>query len=119
VETAKEFGINRGNLYSHIRNHIPFRARRKRPETTEEKFEELEHELSRLRVLALCGEKVGEALRVVVAQRALLELQIRKEGGLDAHHKKLILNSRPPEGDYRVEFVNGKARTVAEEAGKE
>ena len=118
VETATEFGINRGNLYSHMRKHIPWRSdRAKKPETVEEKLTQLEYEFARLRVLAESGEKVGEALRVLVAQRNLLELLLRKAGQLDSHHKKLILNAQQPAGDYRVEFVNGRPRTV--EANKE
>src|SRR5271156_4945911 len=120
VETAKEFGINRGNLYSHMRNHLPWRTSRRKPapETIEEKFAELEFELSRLRALALCGEKVGEALRVVTAQRNLLELEMRKGGLLDASHKKLILNAAAPTGDVEVVYENGRARSRTVEAGE-
>jgi hypothetical protein len=117
VETATEFGINRGNLYSHMRKHIPWRSdRAKKPETVEEKLVELEYEFARLRVLAESGVKVGEALRVLIAQRNLFELLLRKEGGLDAHHKKLILNAHPPAGDVEVTFQRGRVKAV--EVGK-
>ena len=85
VETAREFGINRGTLYAHMRNHLPWRsARTKKPETTEEKLADLEFQLARLRALAEAGERVGEALRVVAQQRNLLELEMRAEHRLGA-----------------------------------
>jgi len=120
VETANEFGINRGNLYAHMRKHIPWKSdRAKKPETVEEKLVDLEYQFARLRILAESGQRVGEALKVLVAQRNLFELLLRKEGQLDASHRKLILNQRPMEGDYRVEFVNGRPRTVPIVAGEE
>jgi len=119
VETANEFGINRGNLYAHMRKHIPWKSdRAKKPETVEEKLMDLEYQFARLRILAESGEKVGEALRVLVGQRNLYELLLRKEGGLDAHHKKLILNSRAPAGEFQVVFENGRPKTVPVTAGE-
>jgi hypothetical protein len=116
-ETAAQFGFDKQTIGYHKRHHLPFRSRRvKKAETVDEKFAELEFELSRLRVLALSGEKVGEALRVVIAQRNLLELEMRKEGGLDATHKKLILNAHPPAGDVEVTFQGGRVKAV--EVGK-
>jgi hypothetical protein len=110
---AKQFGFGYQVVSSHQRKHLPWRSRKTpKPRTVEEKLEQLEYEFARLRVLAESGEKIGEALRVLVAQRNLLELLLRKEGGLDAHHKKLILNSQQPTGDYEVTFENGKMRTV-------
>ena len=69
----------------------------------------MKYELRRLRVLADCGEKVTESLRVIVQQRTLLELQMRKEHLLGATHRKLF-PPEMPEGDYEIEFVGGKPR---------
>lgn len=118
-ETAREFGINRGTLYSHMRNHLPWRSRRvKAAATAEEMLEELDFELRRLQVLGECGEKIGPAIQALVARRNLLELRMRSEGRLDSTHRKLI-GARPLEGNYEVQFVNGRPRTVPVPAGAE
>jgi len=118
--TAKEFGFSWGCVRHHKRHHLPYRsARAPKPATAEEKLADLEYELDRLRVLAECGESVGGALRVVTQQRSLLELQLRKAGHLDATHRKLLLNARPPSGDYQVVFERGRPRTVAVEGESE
>jgi hypothetical protein len=77
-----------------------------------EQLEDLKFELRRLQVLGECGESVTGAIAAVNARRQVLELEARLSGLLDAHHKKLILNSQQPTGDYEVTFENGKMRTV-------
>jgi hypothetical protein len=101
-------------LKEHRKRHLPWRnPKAKPPETVTEKLADLGLELKRLQVLAECGEHVAEALSVVRERRQMLELEARMEGRLDATHRKLLLKDRPVEGNYRVEFVNGKPRTVA------
>src|SRR5271169_464627 len=79
-EVAQEFGFNRQTVAYHKRRHLPFRSMyAKKPETADEKMKDLGYEFARLRALAECGEKVGEQLRVLVAERNLLELLMRKE----------------------------------------
>lgn len=110
AETAREFGFTRGILYWHIRHHLPFRSSRaKPPETTEGKLKALEYEFARLRALAEAGEKVSEQLRVLVAERSLLELMLRKEGALDATHRPLL--PQPLEGEFEVVFQAGRPVT--------
>lgn len=112
--TAKEFGYKFGSMMHHRRHCLPWRnARTKKPETTQEKMQDLEFHLSRLRALAEAGDRVSEALRVITAQRTLLELQMRAEHRLGATHSKLFPPS-PPEGEFSVEFVNGKPRGRAQ-----
>jgi hypothetical protein len=112
-ETAKEFGFNRMTMAYHRRKHLPYRSERApKAVTVVEQLAELKYELDRLRVLAETGEPIGAAISAVTAKRAVLELEARLAGLMDAHHKKLILNSQQPAGDYRVEFVNGRPRTV-------
>jgi hypothetical protein len=113
---AVEFGLNRGTVFNHLRKHLPWRSRR-RPKavTIAEQLEELKFELHRLQILGECGEPIGGAIQALNARRAVVELQARLEGRLDATHRKLMLAARPLEGDYRVEFVGGKPRTVAVE----
>jgi hypothetical protein len=72
---------------------------------------ELEFEFARLRALAEAGEKIDGPLRVLVAQRNFLELMLRKEGALDATHRKL-LPPQPMEGEFEVIFEGGRPRTV-------
>jgi hypothetical protein len=113
-KTAMEFGFSPGQVQWHKRHHLPFRnSFGPKAATAQEKLEELEYELARLQVLAECGESVGGALRVIVAKRSLLELQLRKEGFLDATHRKLMMASRAPAGEFEVQFVGGRPKAVA------
>ncbi|MGB2621022.1 MAG: hypothetical protein WA857_21860 [Candidatus Acidiferrum sp.] len=73
---------------------------------------ELKRELWRLQLLAEAGENVSGALQVVRQRQSLLELEARTAGLLDATHKKLILNNRPPSGDFEVVFSGGRPKTV-------
>ena len=116
AEAAKEFGYRPGTLRYHKEHHLPYRPTkgRKPALTTEDKLKDLEFEFSRLKALAEAGEKIDGPLRVLVAQRSLLELMLRKEGALDATHRKL-LPPQPMEGEYTVIFENGKPRTVAKQ----
>jgi hypothetical protein len=108
--TAKEFGFDPQSIRYHKRHHLPFRSRKvKKAETVEEKLGELEFELARLRVLAMSGEKVGEALRVVTAQRALFELELRMGHKVTSHRKLLPATPMDGEESYRVEFRDGQA----------
>jgi hypothetical protein len=115
---AREYKLCRGSVWNHFKAHLPWRLqRRPKSVTVREQLEDLKFELLRLQVLGECGESVGGAIAALNARRQVIELEARLEGKLDAHHKKLILNSQQPAGDYRVEFVNGRPRTV--EASKE
>lgn len=110
---AVEYGIKPYALRYHRRWHIPWRhANAKKPETCEEKMGELEYQLGRLRALAEAGEKVDQALRVLVAQRNLLELQMRAEHLLGATHMKLFPAKTDLDEDMTVVFENGRPRTV-------
>src|ERR1700691_4662982 len=83
---AAEYGFNAQTLRYHRRKHLPWRKEGIKAVTADEKMAELEYQLGRLRALAEAGEKVDQALRVLVAQRNLLELQMRKQGFLGATH---------------------------------
>jgi hypothetical protein len=101
-------------IKNHKLNHIPYRAANfPKPVTTAEKFADLEYQLARLRCLAEAGEAVGAALKVVYAQKSLLELEMRAEGRLDPTNKKKMLASPDMASDYEVVFVNGRPKTVA------
>jgi hypothetical protein len=109
--TAKEFGFNAQTMRYHRQKHLPWQRKdTPKPETTEAKLRQLEYEFARLRALAECGERVGEALRVLVAQRNLLELMLRREGQLDATHRALV--PQPADGEFEVIFEGGRPRTV-------
>jgi hypothetical protein len=114
---ARAYDLNRGTVFNHLRKHLPWRSRRRpRPVSVQEQLEDLKYELHRLQVLGECGESISGAIQALRERRAVVELQARLEGRLDATHRKLLLAARPPEGDFRVEFVNGRARTVPVEA---
>jgi hypothetical protein len=101
-------------IKNHKLNHIPYRpANYPKPATTAEKFADLEYQLARLRCLAEAGEEVGGALKVVYAQKALLELEMRAEGRLDPSNHKKILAAPSADQDFEVVFTNGRPRTVA------
>jgi hypothetical protein len=106
-----EFGIKKDILRYHRQKHLPWRKHNTpKATTTEGKLAELEFEFARLRALAEAGEKIDGSLRVLVAQRSLLELMLRREGLLDATHRALI--PQPVDGDYAVVFEGGRPRTV-------
>jgi hypothetical protein len=110
---ATKYGLNLWTARNHRKKCLPWRnPREKAAESVPEQMAELKRELWRLQLLAECGENVAGALAVVRQRQSLLELVARTNGLLDASHKKLALQSRPPAGDCRVEFVNGKPRTV-------
>jgi transposase-like protein len=110
---AREYGLNRGTVFNHLRKHLPWRSRRHpRAVTVEEQLEEMKYELRRLQVLGECGESIGGAIQALRERRAVVELEARLAGLTDSTHRKLLLASRPPEGDYKVIFENGRPRTV-------
>jgi hypothetical protein len=112
-EAAAEFGFKPGILAWHKRKHLPWRSRRRvKVVTIQEQLEEMKFELTRLQVLGQCGESIGGAIQALRERRAVVELEARLEGRLDATHRKLMLAARPPEGDYEVIFENGRPRTV-------
>jgi hypothetical protein len=118
-DTAREFGFEAQTIRWHRRRHLPYRNPKfGKPETIHERLEELNYELARLQVLAECGEKISGAIQAVRERRAALELAMRFEGRLDATHRRLLRATQPLEGDYKVEFVNGKPRTVPVEVEK-
>ncbi len=117
TKVAKAAGICRPTLWNHRTKHLPWRpAGGPKPVTVQEQLEDLKFELHRLQILGECGEPVSGAIQALNARRMVVELQARMEGRLDATHRKLMLASRPPEGDVEVVFENGRARTV-EKAG--
>jgi transposase-like protein len=112
-DTAREFGLSYQMVRHHRRYCLPWRSvRTPKPVTCEEQLEALKYELARLQVLGEAGESISGALAAVRERRAVLELEMRVGGKLDATHKKLLLNSKAPEGDYEVIFVNGQPKTV-------
>jgi hypothetical protein len=117
-DAAREFGFKAQTMRWHRRRHLPYRDRQGKPETVTEKLEELTYQLARLQALAECGVRISGAITAIREQRFALELQMRFEGRLDATHRRLLRTAQPLEGDYKVEFVNGKSRTVPVEAGE-
>jgi hypothetical protein len=111
---AKACGLPEATVKNHKQKHLPWRPERaKKAETIGEKMAELEYQYERLRFLAEAGEAVGGALRVLTAQRSLLELEMRAEGRLDPMNKKKMLAAPSADQDYEVVFTNGRPRTVA------
>jgi hypothetical protein len=113
---ARACGLPVATIKNHKLNHIPYRpANYPKPLTTAEKFADLEYQLARLRCLAEAGEAVGGALKVLYAQKSLLELEMRAEGKMDPSNHKKMLAAAPMEQEYEVVFTNGRPRTVAVE----
>ena len=105
---ARDFKLCRGSVWNHFKKHLPWRlSRRPKSVTVREQLEDLKFELYRLQVLGECGESVGGAIAALNARRQVIELEARLEGRLDATHKKLMLASRPPEGEFEVVFKTG------------
>jgi hypothetical protein len=112
TKVAKACGLSVQAVKNHRKRHLPWRSeRRPKPVTTAEKFSELEYQLERLRFLAESGEPVGGALRVLFAQKSLLELEMRAEGRLDPMNKKKMLATAPLE-DIEIVFENGRPRSI-------
>src|SRR5579859_7868526 len=114
AKVSRACGLPIATVKNHRLNHIPYmhelEQRRKRT-TVAEKFELLEFQLARLRVLAEAGESVLGALRVAYAQKSLLELQMRGAGELDPTNKKKMLAAPSADQDFEVVFSGGRART--------
>ena len=109
--TSVKYGLKRWTLTQHRRKHLPWRNPKAAPAVTvQEKLEELGLDLRRLQLLAECGEDVGKAVAVVRQRQSLLELEARMGHLLGATHKKL-LPATAIEGDYAVEFINGRPVT--------
>jgi hypothetical protein len=116
TKVARACGLSLQAVKNHRMRHLPWRpANRPKPVTTAEKFSELEYELERLRFLAEAGEPVTAALKVLYAQKSLLELSMRLEGRLDPSNHKKILASEPM-GDVEIVFTNGRPRAVEKPA---
>jgi|HubBroStandDraft_1064217.scaffolds.fasta_scaffold417249_1 hypothetical protein len=108
-----DFGIKAHTLRYHRRWHLPWRnANAKKPETVQEKLQELEYELHRLQVLGECGEKIGPAIQAATARRNLFELEARMGNLLGATHMKLFPAKTELDQDMEVIFENGRPRTV-------
>lgn len=106
------FGINRGTLYSHMRNHLPWKSSRKPPGVTiAEQMTDLKMELSRLQILAEAGDDVDGPLKVLRERRMTLELEARMQNELGSTHAKLMPRGQP-EGDYEVKFEGGRPKTI-------
>jgi hypothetical protein len=115
-EICELYSIGRECLAGHARKHLPYRdPRKKRPVTTQEKLDLLIYELERLQVLAESDPRFDatEAIKVIAARRSLLELEMRAQGMMNTH--KPVTFGSPMEGDHKVVFENGRARTVAVE----
>jgi hypothetical protein len=118
---VEKFGLNTWTARQHRKKCLPYRNPRvpkKAAETIPEQVAELKRELWRLQLLAEAGENVSGALAVVRQRQSLLELEARSQGLLDATHKKLLMAGRQVEGDYKVEFIAGRPRTVPVEASE-
>ncbi len=112
-QVAAKFGLNLWTARNHRKKCLPWRSPRLlKGESVEEQMDELKRELWRLQLLAEAGENVSAALAVVRQRQSLLELEARAAGMLDATHRKLIVQNRPIDGDYKVVFENGRPRTV-------
>jgi hypothetical protein len=110
---AKMAGLSYAAVFNHARRHLPWKSSKApKPVTCAEKLAELEYQAARLRALAEAGQNVSQALRVLTAQRGLLELEMRAQGRLDPSNRKKLLAAEPMDGDFRVEFVGGRAKTV-------
>jgi hypothetical protein len=112
AKVAKATGLSEKSIDGHRRRHLPWRPQSFRVATTiSEKLEDLAFEASRLQALGECGETVRHALSALRERRAILELEARMGGNLDATHKKLLNSSREM-GDVEIVFENGRPRSV-------
>jgi hypothetical protein len=110
-DLAVEFGYSAQTLRWHREHHLPWKKRgTPAPVTTEEKLKDLEYQFLRLQALGECGERIDQALKPLVALRALLELQLRREGRLDGTHRPLVPD--PVEGEFEVVFEGGRPKTL-------
>jgi hypothetical protein len=113
-EICDLYSLNRERLGQHARKHIPYRdPRAKKPVTTQEKLAAITYELERLQVLAESDPRFNatESLKVITARRAMLELEMRAQGMMNTH--KPVKFGSPMEGEHKVVFENGRARTIA------
>jgi hypothetical protein len=111
AKLGPEFGIKRSTLAYHRRHHLPWRNRSaKKPVTVQEKMEFLEYRHERLLARAACGEKIGEELRVLQAQRSLLELQMRSQHLVESH-RPVLVNKEVIADGYEISFVDGRPKT--------
>jgi hypothetical protein len=113
ARVAKACGLPVATVKNHKMLHIPYRPeRRPKPITIAEQMDEIKFQLARLRCLAEAGENVTQPLKVLYAQRGMLELEMRAEGRLDPTNKKAMLAAPAMDSDLRVTFVNGRPKTV-------
>ena len=90
-KVAREHGLCRGTCWNHFQKHLPWRPqRRPKPITVQEQLEDLKFESRRLQALGETGENVTNALAALRERRALLELEARMAGRLDATHQRLL-----------------------------
>jgi hypothetical protein len=116
---AKDMDLNEKSVQAHRQKHLPWRPQNfRKAESVGDRLADLRFEAERLRALGECGVAVNQALGALREERALLELQARLGGMLDATHRKLLNNSKDPAGgtDYEVVFVGGRPRTVEKPA---
>jgi len=119
-EICELYNLSAERLGVHARKHIPYRdPRAKKPVTTQEKLDLLSYELERLQVLAESDPRFNatESIKVIAARRSVLELEMRAQGMMDTH--KPVKFGKPMEGEHKVIFENGRARTIAVVEGDE
>jgi hypothetical protein len=113
---AKEYKFKKQQVTWHRMHHLPWRSKlAKKPVTCEEQLEFLKYELARLQAWAEAGESVAEALRVVVARRNVLELEMRVQHKLEGTHQRRF-GAKPidPE-DFKVTFEGGRPKGVTKQ----
>jgi hypothetical protein len=118
-KVAKASGLSEKSIDGHRRRHLPWRPQNFRvASSVGEQLEDLKFEAQRLQALGECGESVSHALAALRERRAILELEARMGGQLDATHQKLLHGAKDPAGgtDYEVVFVNGRPKTVEKPA---
>jgi len=107
-----EYGIKVPTMRYHRRRHLPWRHRlAKRPKTIKEKMDYLEYRHECLLVLAHCGEKISEPLRVLQAERILLELEMRSAHLLESH-RPIIPSKDTIEQGFEISFEDGRPKTT-------
>lgn len=72
----------------------------------------LEYRHECLLVLAHCGEKISEPLRVLQAERILLELEMRSAHLLESHRPNIPPSKDVIEHGFEITFEDGKPKTT-------
>ena len=113
VQLGPEYGIRVETIRRHRRRHLPWIHRcTKKPRSVQEKMAFLEYRHEVLLALAHCGEKISEPLRVLQAERILLELEMRSAHLLESHRPTIPASKDSIEQGFEIVFENGKPKTT-------